>query len=111
MTAIEQLQLLGLTEADFDLIVKALDYYPEKGTAGLMLSDLVGTLIAGHNKAAQHFSDALNNKKQKEHAEKAAAIKEEATILQGKLLLLKRYLKENAALREVDEIINQKKPG
>ncbi len=101
------LQTLDLTEKDFDLIISGLDHLPHKNDAGEIFSDLMISVMG--DKLSKGAAEELEKKR----AEKYRKLKEEQRdmiddirILQGKLLLLKRYLKQEHALKEANDIIN-----
>lgn len=106
-TNAEQLRMLNLTMKDFDLIVEGLDELPNKGVAADMM---VSILMAGFIKDEEARASEMNKKeiemKRKEEAK--AFMKEEIKILQGKLLMLKRYMQENKLLSDAYDILNIK---
>lgn len=101
-----EMQNLSLTERDFTLLVDALDHLPDKNIA----SDLMGDLLMGlstqdENQRKKILQDrALKEVKLKKDRD---ALMEDVRILQGKLLMFKRYLIENNALQQVDEILSR----
>jgi hypothetical protein len=106
MNSIEQLKMLGLTEPDFDLLVAGLDQLPHKGD----VQELVTQMMRGIGKTPEEhrvLTDQYRAQLQKKEKEKATLI-EDIRILQGKLLMLKRYMKDNELLQSVNEIINPK---
>lgn len=104
--SLEQIKLLSLTSEDFKLLVDGLDALPEKGTAGEMMGDLfLGLLSKGDEETmakhkAQREADKRKREKEKE------VMSENVKILQGKLLMLKRYLDENKLLADTYEVLN-----
>lgn len=96
---------LELTEQDFKLLIDALDVLPEKDAA----SDIMGHLLSGIlKKEGAEMSDFERKREQemkKKQSEKEA-LKEEIRILQGKLLMFKRFLIQQDALKQVDDILN-----
>lgn len=98
---------LNLTESDFNMLIEGLDSLPEKGMAGEIMGDLMMGMFTDKNNA-----DAMNKIKaereqkiQKEKAKKDM-FKEDIKILQGKLLMFKRWLIENNALNQVNDILH-----
>lgn len=98
---------LELTERDFQLLVEGLDTLPEKGLAGEMLTEMFVGMIKKEGE-----SEKLTDFERKRQAEKLQkgrekeALKEDIKILQGKLLMFKRYLIQKDALKQVDDILN-----
>lgn len=100
------LKTLNLTERDFQLMVDGLDCLPNKNMAGEMMGDLLIGLIAKDDDEAQEkFKRERELDRAKRQREKDGMV-EDIKILQGKLLMLKRYLIENSALKETVNIIN-----
>ncbi len=101
-----ELKHLNLTERDFDLLVDGLEALPEKGMGGEMLADLLGALMFKEDGDAKNKMIAHREKKQKSKEQQNIVLKEDIKILQGKLLMLKRYLMQEGALKDSYEIIN-----
>jgi hypothetical protein len=106
-SSIEQIRMLNLTTKDFDLLVEGLDELPNKGVAGDLM---VSMLIAGLSKDDAQREEQMRKReiemKKKEDAK--VFLKEEVKILQGKLLMLKRYMQENKLLSDAYDILNIK---
>jgi|GEM_PF-6448131 len=107
------IQTLDLTEKDFDLIIAGLDHLPQKSLAGDMITDLMSTIIEDKlpdDRNAQSRFEMLKRDRDKKakmrEAEKKDLV-EDVRILQGKLLILKRYLKQEGALKEATDIITK----
>jgi hypothetical protein len=99
---------LELTEHDFKLIIEGLDALPERGAVGEMLGTVIEGLMDERNPAfKERWKRELADRKRKEELIKEA-LREEVKILQGKLLMFKRYLMENNALAQVSEILKPK---
>jgi len=103
----DELKHLNLTEKDFDLLVEGLEYLPEKGTTSELLGDLLTGMIA-KNAAEQQRIVEERKKKASAAINSKKALKEDIKILQGKLLMLKRYLIAEGALKQAYEAINSK---
>ena len=101
-----ELKHLNLTEKDFDLMVEGLDSLPEKGMAGELLGDLFGSMLMEEDSEAKIKFENERDKKRKEKEAKQREMREDIKILQGKLLMLKRYLIEEGALKGAYDIIN-----
>lgn len=101
-----QPQDLNLSEKDFDLIIEGLDSLPDKGLAGEMMGDLLGAMLS--KEAPDEKGKFMLDRERKKHEKesKQRELKEDIRILQGKLLMLKRYLREQGALKETYDIIN-----
>lgn len=104
--SLEQIRLLNLTDEDFKLLVDGLDALPERGLAGEMMGDLIiGMMSKGDKEAQDKVLEEREKRLRKMKGEKEL-MKENVKILQGKLLMLKRYLQENKLLKEAYEAIN-----
>lgn len=102
---------LNLTEEDFKLIIDGLDALPRVSGDGELGMDLMVTMFSGGNKVLEKkLEDELARRRATQKREKQFLI-ENIRILQGKLLTLKRYMQENAALADVDKIINSDRGG
>lgn len=107
MQNLEQIKLLNLTEEDFKLLVDGLDELPEKGLAGEMMGEIFMGIMSdkGNPEAVEKMKSEREDRKRK--AERAKEqMKEDVKILQGKLLMLKRYLQENKLLKDAYEVLN-----
>lgn len=99
------LQEIQLTEADFNMLIDGLDALPEKGAAGIMMGSLIGGLLAGNDPRMQASVDKTVKKQESDHMARKKAIEEEVTLLKSKLILLKRYLATNGALKTANKIL------
>lgn len=106
-TNVEQIRMLNLTSKDFDLMVEGLDELPNKGIVGDLMGAMLGSMIAKDDESREReIKKREFEMKKKEEAK--AFMKEEIKILQGKLLMLKRYMQENKLLSETYDILNLK---
>lgn len=98
---------LELTERDFQLLVDGLDHLPSKDMAGEMFEGLMMGLLKkdGETHQMSEFEKKRLAEKAKKDRDKEA-LKEDIKILQGKLLMFKRYLIQQDALKQVDDILN-----
>lgn len=102
-----QLQSLNLTDNDFKLIIDGLDALPSKDLAGDIMGDLLmGMLSDKTNPESQQKLKMEREQKRSKKVKAKEAMQEDIKILQGKLLMLKRYLLERGALIETYDIIN-----
>lgn len=100
---------LQLTENDFKLLIDGLEALPNTDMAGEMMVDLIAGII-GEGKKEDQRAREYEQKKNRERAEKEKikqALKEDIKILQGKLLMFKRYLIEANALHQVNEMLKK----
>ncbi len=102
----EQLKKLELTEKDFQLLIDGLDALPEKGAAGSMMVDLLGSMMIKDDDAARAKFEASRKIEQDKKERERSLLTEEIKILQGKLLIVKRLLQENNVLKQAHSIIN-----
>lgn len=91
--------MLNLTEKDFQLLIDGLDELPNKGFGGEVLSALFMSAVAKDDESREKL---MNEQKKKDlvRQKEKDLLKEEIRILQGKLLMLKRYLQENNILQQ-----------
>jgi hypothetical protein len=102
------LRNLQLTERDFQLLVDGLDTLPDKNVFGEAMSDMIIGMVAGDKKDSPEYLEHQRKKeieRVKAKREKEA-LKEDIRILQGKLLTFKRFLIQQDALKQVDDILN-----
>lgn len=103
------IQELQLTEQDFDLIVAGLDELPNKGFAGLMMGALIKGMISKDDPEARAKFEADQKSEQLKVEREKKALSEDISVLKGKLIMLKRYLSTNGAIKTVDDIIDPRK--
>ena len=103
----EELKRLQLTEKDFDLLIKGLDLVVEKAASTTNMANMVDRL-QWHGLPPELAPEA--NKLRSFLKSKAAEAEsewrmsnEDARILAGKLLMMKRYMQENNILTQVEE--------
>ncbi len=108
---IKDILSVGLTAEDFDTMLQGLDAIPDKlkaeeglkGLMGHMLGSLAG---APHRKELDHEFD----RKMKDVERKCAAQKEDLIVLKSKLILLKRLLASNEAVKMANDILHATPP-
>lgn len=94
----------SLTQEDFELIMKALEYLPESGAVGELMETMLGTLLPDDRNYRSKY-EALKKAKDRSREAKRAALVEEVRILQGKLLTIKRELMQAGALKQASDIL------
>ncbi len=104
--SLEQIKLLNLTEDDFKLLVDGLDALPERGLAANIMGDLMMAMVTKNDEESQRKMLEDRERKQKAKEHEKMMLRENVKILQGKLLMLKRYLQENKLLKDAYEAIN-----
>lgn len=105
-----ELQDIQLTEADFDMLIEGLDVLPEKGSVGRLLAELTGAMLAKGDPRMQKAVDETLNKGNVKDASKKKQLNEDITLLKSKLIMLKRYLITNGALKTTNKILGNDKP-
>lgn len=104
---IKDILSIGLTAEDFETLIEGLDAIPEKDVLQAFATDITQSLfVAG---LSQRMKDEMLQKVKRGTAElskKMALKKEELIILKSKLILLKRLLSGNDAVRITNEILN-----
>lgn len=100
------IQELQLTEQDFDLIIAGLNELPNKGFAGLMLGAMFKGIMTKDDPEAKAKYEIEQKAEQHRVECEKKALDEDISVLKGKLIMLKRFLVTNGALKTVDDIIN-----
>lgn len=101
----ENLKNLNLTERDFEILVEALEFLPNKGDAGEIVGDLLtGLFLDAKDEKMQTFKKEMELKKIEAKKNKES-VKEDVQILAGKLLMFKRFLKSEGLLEKTNEIL------
>lgn len=96
---------LELTEQDFQLLVDGLDALPEKGLAGDMMGDLFLGMLGRDNEEGMEKLKREREEKRRIQDMVKQQQKEEIRILQGKLLMLKRWLLQQGALKQANDVL------
>lgn len=99
------LKHLNLTERDFELIIDGLDNLPNKNATGEMMGDLLIGLFAKDDPIALKKMNEENEKRRSKAKKEVEMMKEDIKILQGKLLMLKRYLIEQDSFNQANDIL------
>ncbi|HXR85045.1 MAG TPA: hypothetical protein VN722_12085 [Hanamia sp.] len=101
-----QIENFDLTEDDFKLIIDGLDCLPTKSFPGTMMIEIIGAIMPDQDEEImERRKRELDTKFKKQELERQLLI-ENIRILQGKLLTIKRFLREQGALKEANNIIN-----
>lgn len=99
------LQQLNLSERDFKLLIDGLDALPERGVAGDMMAEIIMHAFSKNEVDEKKMKLQLDAARRDKESKKESLI-EDVKILQGKLIMLKRYLAEQGALDGANDIIN-----
>jgi hypothetical protein len=89
------------------MLIDGLDALPQRGQMGEMMVDLLASTM-GNDDSRRKVEKEMEQRKLKGKMEKELLI-EDSKILQGKLLMLKRYLSENKLMTEVNNVLNSEK--
>lgn len=98
------LQDLGLSEEDFELLIQGLEHLPNKDLAGDLMTGILEGLFMDKNDPGAR--EKLIQKRELETRRAEALknkMKEDIKVLQGKMILLKRFLQERDALAHVEK--------
>lgn len=95
---------LELSEGDFNLLIKALDFLPESGLAGEMMASLITGMLPTDRNARSNM-EAKEKARQRNREADKEFLKEECRILQGRLLVIRRKFLQEGALRQTGEIL------
>jgi hypothetical protein len=102
----QTLKHLNLTERDFELIIDGLDELPNRNAIGEMMGDLLLGVVSKDDPEANAKIKLDREERIRKNKKEKELMKEDIKILQGKLLMLKRYLIEQDAFNQANEIIN-----
>ncbi len=103
---IKDILSVGLTAEDFDTCIVGLDAIPEKAKAEEAMRGIMNMMLgAVINDRAKKEMEMTFDRKMKELEKKCAAQKDDLVILKSKLILLKRLLAGNEAMRIANEIL------
>ncbi len=104
---IKDILSVGLTAEDFDTLLEGLKTIPEKAQLEALMSGTVGLMLGSLSaKSREKEMEQQMNGQMKEVAHKNAAREDDLVILKSKLIILKRLLLSNEAVRMVNEIVN-----
>lgn len=104
------LKQINLTDKEFNLIISALDQYPNQGKMASFMADmLLGSLIKDEEKKNE-YERSRKLAEEKQNREKEIMI-EDIKILQAKLISLKRFMAENSLMSDVKNIIDPTQNG
>lgn len=104
---IEHFKNLGLSERDFDLIIDGLNGLPNRSPMGDAIGEALSKAMNSRGEGFQVLE--LNMEDLRKRSELSRKdLTEEVTILQGKLLQLKRALRAENILSKVDDILDLK---
>jgi hypothetical protein len=103
------LKHLNLTERDFELIIDGLEELPNKNAIGEMMGDLLLGVVSKDDPEAHAKIKLEREARIRNQRKEQSMMKEDIKILQGKLLMLKRYLIEQDAFNQANDIINHLK--
>lgn len=102
-----EIQNLNLSESDFKMINDGLESLPSRDLAGDVMMSILGAAFLKDDPAEkQKFLDERKSEEAKKKREKELLI-EEVRILQGKMLMLQRFLRMNGLLDDAKGIIHK----
>ncbi len=107
---LQNIKDLELTEEDFNMLIEGLDAIPEKGIGGLMMTGLFEALM--EDKMDKNNPLYIQRQKEKQIEEKKrqqslSTKQEDITVLKSKLILLKRFLLGEGALKQANELLKK----
>jgi hypothetical protein len=98
---------LDLTEEDFKMIIEGLESLPEKGIIQELTMDMLRA-TATKDQRMQDKIAAETRAKLNKRIRDMEAKKDDIDILKGKIVMLKRHLLEQGALRQANDVLNKK---
>jgi hypothetical protein len=103
---IKDILSVGLTAEDFESMLKGIDAIPERDMLREDIGDIMITLMAATVSKTQADIQVKKMEARKKARGDGADLKgEDLTILKSKLILLKRLLLSNDAIRQANEIL------
>lgn len=99
------LQDIQLTEQDFNMLIDSLDQLPNKHKMSSFTADILGTMMF---KPGSHEEQQFKKERERidrQHKKEIDDMKEEIAILKSKMIMLKRYLITNGALKTTNKIL------
>lgn len=106
---IKDILSVGLTVEDFDLLMEGIDAIPEKGLAQEMALSLMAVTTGGSPQRMEEAKRAAINRL-RDMEKKTNGRKDDLVILKSKLVLLKRLLLSNEAVRAANDILHSTPP-
>lgn len=101
---------LNFSDEDIKLLLDGLEALPSRHVAGDMMLAMLDGMIEGNSpEAKERRQKAMQDRENKQKAE-TERLAEETIILRGKLLMFKRYLLQESALKQTNDIINKSSP-
>lgn len=102
-----EIEKLNFSEADFKLLNEGLECLPNKDIGGELMIGLLSAMVSKDDPDLKLKMD-LQRKQDKTKADQAKALMiEEVRILQGKVLMLQRYLRTNGLLKDAHSYLNE----
>ena len=99
---------LELSESDFELLVEGLDALPEKGAMGDVMGAIFEGLLGDKLDRQSPAYIEMQQKKEREarlKKQKQDSRKDEVAVLKGKIILLKRWLITQGAVKQTNDIL------
>lgn len=95
-----QIKQLGISVADFELIVKALDHYTQKDFAGTIMTTLLAGIIGDNPAQKAEFERREKILEAKRETERQI-LTEDVRMVQSKIITLKRLMIENNLMESI----------
>lgn len=100
---------LELSEEDFKMIMDALEALPERANMSDFIGEImIGTLAHG-DKDMESRLRAEKERRSKYRQSSSKVELEDIRVLQGKLIMMKRILHEEGALKQANDILSKTK--
>lgn len=106
---IKDILSVGLTPEDFKTILEGLDAIPGKNIGEELMHVMINAVTAGSRQNIEDLKRTTINRF-REMDRKAKEQSDDLTVLKGKLILLKRLLMSNEAVKTANDIINSTPP-
>ena len=104
-----ELRDIKFTREEFSLIIKGLDALPLQGQTGELMGELLDSMLTDKIPAEiKRESDRKKAEMKRKKNVETQQLKEDCTILQSKLIQLRRFMEQNDMIVEAQNIIDGK---
>lgn len=98
---------LDLTTEDFTMLMDALEHLPFKNTGNDVVDAMMDGVLAAHSPEKKDEISRKRKVKLAQDQRERADVIEKIRLLQAKIIMIKRVMIQENALKEANEIINK----
>jgi hypothetical protein len=104
-----ELKDIKFTKEEFSMLIKGLDALPNAGSTGELMGELIDFMVSDNIPPEVKMMKERKKVEAKRKREmETQQLKEDCTILQSKLIHLRRFMEQNDMIAEAQDIINGK---